>query len=182
MHCSSCEIELDRYLEGTLSPRRMAQIREHVNSCEPCRALLDEVKVVDALLFTTKPPVLPENFTFQIMAEVNAMPVPQARTHRLWSFLAVYSAAAWVATFIALVVTGTSPATLLALIGNAGHALATSIAAAFSIVPQTAPQLAAIGVLVLVVDAFLAAGVAFLYFTVRPRLAAALVTSRRAGS
>lgn len=182
MHCSSCEPELDRYLEGTLSPRRMAQIREHLASCASCQGLLDEVKVVDALLFTTDPPALPENFTFAVMADVNSLPVPQAPPHRFWSFLAVYSAAAWVATVVALVVTRTSPAVILGWLSNAYAATMHGIGVAFAAVPQTAPQVAALGIVVLMLDAIIAAGIAYYYFRVRPRFAAVPVASRRAGS
>src|SRR5579864_7491755 len=63
VRCSSCEPLLDRYVEGTLLPRTMAQVRTHVRDCDACRELLDELKAVDGLLFTTRVPELPQNFT-----------------------------------------------------------------------------------------------------------------------
>ncbi len=84
MHCSSCEPVLDRYLEGTLAPARMAQVAAHLKTCEPCTALLSEVKVVDALLFTTAVPELPQNFTFAVMAELQSMPAPRTGGTRIW--------------------------------------------------------------------------------------------------
>ena len=50
MRCSSCEPLLDRYIEGTLKARQMLDITEHLSECADCRELLDELKVIDALL------------------------------------------------------------------------------------------------------------------------------------
>ena len=181
MHCSSCEPLLDRYLEGTLPARRMADIRAHIASCEHCRALLDEVKVVDALLFTTKVPDLPHNFTFAVMAEVQSMPAVRASSHRVWSFLAIYSAAAWVAAILALAFTGTSPQAVLGLAATALTGIAGQIGGALAGAPHPTPALATFGFGVLALDAVLAALVGVLYFGVRPRLASAIAFSRRSG-
>jgi anti-sigma factor RsiW len=178
MHCSSCEPLLDRYVEGTLAPRRMIEIRRHVESCESCRGLLDELNVVDALLFTARSPELPVNFTFAVMAEVGAMPPPRRIHHPFWSFVAIYPAAAWVATIIAIAVTGANPARLLASagavlaqLGNAAGSFDATLAHNLS---HSMPLLAAFGFGVLAIDAALAAAVAAIYFGVRPRVAAIL--------
>ncbi|HET7815525.1 MAG TPA: zf-HC2 domain-containing protein [Candidatus Baltobacteraceae bacterium] len=181
MHCSSCEPLLDRYLEGTLPPRTLAAIAEHIGKCEHCSALLDEVKVVDALLFTTTVPELPQNFTFAVMAEVRDMPPVHAPSHALWSFLAIYSAAAWVAAVLAMALTGTRPGSVLAFAGHLVTGLSARVAQGFSLAPHAAPSLAAFGVVVLMLDAVLAGGIAVVYFGLRPRLAAVMATSRRSG-
>ena len=181
MHCSSCEPVLDRFLEGTLPPRRMADIAAHVKTCAHCRALLDEVKVVDALLFTTQVPDLPHNFTFAVMADVKTMPPVRAPGHRVWSFLALYSAAAWVALILAIAATGISPAMLAATTGARIQTFSAQASAAFGTVPQASPELAAFGFGILALDAALAALVAFFYFGVRPRLAAVVAAPRRSG-
>ena len=82
MRCSSCEPLLDRYLEGTLTPRGMIDTAAHIKSCGACARLVDEVKVVDALLFTTDVPELPANFTFAVMAEARSLPAPKPLRHR----------------------------------------------------------------------------------------------------
>lgn len=178
MRCSSCEPLLDRYIEGTLKPAQMRAIGEHLRTCEHCRGLMDEVKVIDGLLATTPVPELPQNFTFAVMAEVNSMPAPRARQHPVWSFLVLYSAAVWAAAVAGMVVTGTSPRTVLAAIG-AGLAKAGLVSAAFSStlsngLTHTMPGLAAFGFGVLVIDMAIACAFALLYFVVRPRLAARL--------
>jgi anti-sigma factor RsiW len=180
VRCSSCEPLLDRYLEGTLTPREMSDVTLHLKHCQGCSELLDELKSVDALLFTTRVPDLPENFTFAVMAEVGALPAPQAREHPLWSFLVLYCAAAWAAVVLGLALSKTSPVVLLQSIASALHsgvlanALAASVSEQFS---HMSPALAAFAFAMLLIDAVLAAAVALIYFNVRPRLAARLASS-----
>lgn len=186
MRCSSCEPLLDRYIEGTLTPRNMADVAAHLRGCDHCRALLDELKVVDGLLFTTRVPELPQNFTFAVMAEVNSMPARHARQHPVWSFLALYSAAAWVAVVAGMALTHTGPAVLIGFISSLlAHAGVVSSAAAAGVsrgFSHTVPTLAAFSAGVLVLDIAIAAAFAVLYFVVRPRLAAQLASSREAAS
>lgn len=184
MRCSSCEQRLDRYVEGTLTPRQMLDVSAHLRSCEHCRELLDELKVVDGLLFTTRTPELAPNFTFAVMAEVNALPAPRARQHPLWSFLVLYSAAAWVAVVAGLVLTGTAPSAVVGTITSALSKIGVLFGGAALSVSQglahTVPVLAAFSVGVLLIDVAIAFAFAVLYFVVRPRLAAQLASSSEA--
>jgi anti-sigma factor RsiW len=180
MRCSSCEPVLDRYIEGTLTPRQMIDISAHLRTCASCRELLQELKVVDGLLATTRVPDLAHNFTFAVMAEVRAMPAPRARAHPIWSFLVLYPAAAWVAVVLAMLLTGTSAG---AVIGGISSGLA-RIGVVSGAVSQTfshglghsTPTLAAFGAGVLVIDLALACAFALLYFVIRPRVAARLAS------
>jgi anti-sigma factor RsiW len=169
---------LDRYLEGTLKPAQMRAIAQHLHSCERCSALLDEVKMIDGLLATTRVSELPQNFTFAVMAELHSMPAPRARQHPVWSFLALYSAAVWAASVAGMVLTGTSPravlAALSAWLGQAGIATSAFNASLAHGFTESIPSLAAFGAGVLVIDVAMACAVALLYFVVRPRLAARL--------
>ncbi len=186
MRCSSCEALLDRYVEGALKPRQMADVTAHVRGCSNCRALIEELKVVDALLVTTRTPELAENFTFAVMADVQALPAPRAREHPFWSFLALYSAAAWVATIAGMALTGTTPNAVLTLVAM-GLSRAGVVSGSFAAnvshgLSHTFPSLAAFGIGVLLVDIAIAGAFALLYFVVRPRLAAQLAPSREAAS
>jgi anti-sigma factor RsiW len=178
VRCSSCEPLLDRYIEGTLKPAQMRAISEHVEECEHCRGLLEEVKMIDGLLATTRIPHLPENFTFAVMAEVGSMPAPRARQHPVWSFLVLYSAAVWAAAVAGMVLTGTGPATIIAAIGSAlgkaGIASAAFSSTLSQSLTQAMPGLAAFGFGVLIIDIAIACAFALIYFVVRPRLAARL--------
>lgn len=181
MRCSSCEPLLDRYVECTLNARQMRQIAAHLQSCESCRTLLAELRVVDGLLFTTAVPDLPENFTFAVMAEVNSMPVPRARQHPVWSFLALYCSAAWVAAVLGMAYTRTSPGVAASAIWNAlqnaGRAAGSVGVSTSQSLTHTMPGLAAFGFGVLLLDAVVAAAIAVVYVVVRPRLAARLASA-----
>lgn len=180
MRCSSCEPLLDRYVEGTLRAREMLAVRSHLDACERCRVLLEELKAIDGLLATAQGAELPPNFAFAVMAEVRAMPVHTARQHPIWSFLALYLPAAWVACVAAMAFTGTAPATVLSVVWGAlarAGEIAGVVAAGLSrSLAHTAP-LAAFGFGMLALDSLAALAVGLLYFVVRPRLAARLASS-----
>jgi anti-sigma factor RsiW len=180
VRCSSCEPLLDRYVEGTLKPPQMVAVTAHLRECAPCRALLDELKAIDGLLATTHASELPENFTFAVMAEARTLPAPRARQHPFWSFLILYSAAAWVAAVLALAITGTPPGAVigavsaaLARFGFVSGAVAATFSHGFS---HLTPTLAAFGAGVLVLDVAVACAFALLYFVIRPRVAARLAS------
>jgi anti-sigma factor RsiW len=179
MRCSSCSRLLDRYIDGTLRPRQMLDVTEHLRDCAACSELLHETKVVDGLLFTTEPAALPQNFTFAVMAEVNSMPAPRPCSHPVWSFIAVYPVAAWVAGVAAMAVTGTSPGEVLAFLSAAfSHAGAVNSAVwtAYGHRFNDAPALALFGFGTLLLDAVLGAAIAGFYLFLRPRLAATLAS------
>lgn len=158
----------------------MIDITAHLRECESCRDLLEELKNVDGLLATTGVPELPENFTFAVMAEAHSMPAPRARQHPVWSFLVLYSAAAWVAAVLSLVLTHTSPATVLSAISSAltrVGVLSSSISENIShSISHFTPTLAAFGAGVLAIDFAIGCAFALLYFVLRPRLAARLAS------
>ncbi len=164
----------------------MIAITAHLKTCASCRGLLEELKVVDGLLATTRTFELAENFTFAVMAEARSRPAPRARQHPVWSFLVLYSAAAWVATVLAMAVTGTPPAAVAGAISGALARLgffSDAMSESFSHgVAPLAPTLAVFGVGVLVVDVAIAAAFALLYFVIRPRLAARLVSVSESAS
>ncbi len=180
MHCSSCEKLLDRYLEGTLTPRQMIDISAHIGSCAACAHLLEEVKVIDALLFTTNVPELPANFTFAVMAEARSMPSPKPHQHRLLSFFTLYLAAAWIAAVALFIVSGTSLPKIGAAIAAAFGTLAKSFSGGAAGIAHGAPVLATFSVGVLTIDLTLAAAAAAVYFLIRPRLAAHLASASEA--
>ena len=186
MRCSSCEPLLDRYIECTLPPRQMAGIAQHLRTCASCNALLDELRAVDGLLFTTTVPDLPQNFTFAVMAEVNALPAPRARQHPVWSFLTLYLAAAWVAAVLGMAFSGTSPRTVMTavwnVLGGAAGTLGGLASSAAHGMGQTTPTLAAFGLGLLFLDMAVAGIIAVVYLVIRPRLAAHLVSASEASS
>lgn len=179
MRCSSCEPLLDRFLEGTLTPRQMAAVSSHVRSCDRCTSLLQEVRVVDALLASTKPVDIAPNFSFAVMAEVRSLPMIEPRRVSPWYGLSFYLVIAWIALGGAYAVFGGTPwlknsaAMLLvparetfAAIGGIAHGFGSALPIAISVVGA-----------VLVLDALLAGALVFFLRTIRPRLVASLARS-----
>jgi anti-sigma factor RsiW len=99
MRCSSCKLLLARYWERTLDSRQAARVEAHLRTCARCNKLLDEIKVVDALLVTTNAPELPADFTAAVMHATKA-PRPQRGRGLLWASIVAYVVLAWMVIFV----------------------------------------------------------------------------------
>ncbi len=180
MRCSSCEILLDRYVEATLPPRQMTAVSAHLKTCDTCAALVNELRVVDGLMSTTKSVDLPANFTFAVMAEARTMPVAVERRLSVWSLLIFYLVAAWIALSGGFALFGPRLAFLerafAPIWSGAGNIVAAIAGIAHGVGPA-APAVVAGVSFVLFVDVFLAGALIFFYRSVRPRLAAVLARS-----
>ena len=98
MSCSSVEALFEGYLDDTLAPAQRARLLAHVRGCGPCAGILEELRVVDALLASPRSVALPENFTFATMAEVRSMPRPHVSRAPIVAYLVSYLVAAWLLT------------------------------------------------------------------------------------
>ena len=171
MPCSSFEMLLDRYIEGTLPPAQMGSVAKHLRGCASCTHLLTELRVVDALLATTKPAELAPNFTFAIMAETRTMPAPRRRPRAPWPVLIGYLLCAW-ALVIGAFVFGFSAslrvfvAPAFAIAGNAGAAV---LGVAHG-VGATTPFGIGLGAGVFMLDVLLALGGIFAYRALHARI------------
>jgi anti-sigma factor RsiW len=96
MRCSSSRLLLDEYVDGALPSRKSALVAEHVAGCSECAALLEEVRVIDALLITPRKLEPAPNFTFKVMAEIRTLPRPRTHSgaHAL-TVVSAYLAFAW---------------------------------------------------------------------------------------
>lgn len=165
MHCSSCELLLDRYLQGTLPSSEMVAISQHLECCTSCSKLFDELRAIDGLLATARRVELPPNFTFAVMAGVRALPAPHTRVrHQLWKPIAVYLGLAWIAiAVIALLAAGGSLHGFAYQAAVAfGHASAALIGAAHAVGPAAPVVVSSVGVL-LSLDFVLIAAVFIFY-------------------
>jgi anti-sigma factor RsiW len=115
MRCSSSETLLDEYVEGTLSPRKAALVAKHVAACPSCARLLEEVRVIDALLIAPRRIELAANFTYKAMAEIRTLPPPRAHRSRPFVLLGSYLAFAWLAIGTYFIVGGESAHAALAV-------------------------------------------------------------------
>jgi anti-sigma factor RsiW len=182
VRCSWCEKQLDSYLEGTLPPRLVSSVEAHLRDCSACRAIIEQARVVDALLNTTRSPDLAPNFTFAVMAHVRELPISTVRSPLLIAWLSFYLVAAWIALSGAYALFGRYVPALAAPLRAAqtwlASLLATTSATAHAVAPL-APPVLLVGITALLVDAVLAIGVLVFYRTVRPRLAARLAPVER---
>jgi anti-sigma factor RsiW len=180
VRCSSCESLLDGYVTGSLTARRTADVTAHLRACAVCAALVEELKVIDALLATTKSPDLPANFTFAVMAHARSMPLPHARRFSMWMAGSFYVVAAWVAFAGWMFASGADSravfARAFASVTSALHPVATAIAGSSHAFGPNAVVFGATFSLVLSLDALALAGVVYFYRSVRPRLVAAVAT------
>jgi hypothetical protein len=93
--CSWCEERFERFLENDLTPAEHAGLRDHLDRCDDCRSLLEELRVVDALLLQPRTIEPAPNFTFKTMADVRAMPPPRVPPSPLPALLVCYLVAVW---------------------------------------------------------------------------------------
>ncbi|MGP6158870.1 MAG: anti-sigma factor family protein [Vulcanimicrobiaceae bacterium] len=95
MPCSSFEPLLAPYLDGALPPVDWVRLNAHLERCGACASLLDELRVIDGMLLTTRPVDPEPNFTFRVMTELNAFPAPRARRAPMLGVVAAYLVFSW---------------------------------------------------------------------------------------
>jgi anti-sigma factor RsiW len=93
--CSSSEALFERYLDDTLVPAQRARLLSHLDGCGRCKGVLEELRVVDALISSPRAIDLPENFTFATMAEVRSLPRPHLSPAPVVAYLVSFLVAAW---------------------------------------------------------------------------------------
>jgi anti-sigma factor RsiW len=171
MHCSSFEPLLDEYVDGALAPRDHALVAAHVAGCPNCAGLLEELRVIDALLLTPRTLDPAPNFTFKVMAEVRAMPAPVHHRVSPLPVIAAYLAFAWTAiAMLFYFARGAADGMLGALGRKAIHyreAFDGLAAATGHLFGPHVPSVTAAVFGLLVMDAFVAAAIVVFYFSRR---------------
>ncbi|HET6275267.1 MAG TPA: hypothetical protein VFE16_04925 [Candidatus Cybelea sp.] len=177
MRCSSCEPLLDAYLEATLRPRNARAIGEHVHSCAACAALLGELRVIDALLATARPPGVGAGFTAAVVSATHATRTRAPRRAPLGIALLLYLGIAWALT------------AAVALRAPAGQLFASATAmvrgdiaafgAAARVIAPAAPLAAATVTGILLLDLLLIGALFYGYRRFRPLIALYLVRGGR---
>ncbi|MBV8149924.1 MAG: zf-HC2 domain-containing protein [Candidatus Eremiobacteraeota bacterium] len=97
MRCETSENLFESLLDGTLAPRRRRELESHLEKCARCSSVLEELRVVDALLLTPRRLEPAVNFTYKVMAEARTLPRPVAPRFRWPSLLAIYLGLSWIA-------------------------------------------------------------------------------------
>jgi len=131
--CSWCEERFERFIDGLLYDAERARLLLHVDSCANCSGLLEELRVVDALLLGPRTVELPEDFTSATMADVREMALPCARHAPITASLVAYIVGAWALVAAAYLIAPdvvltagvnvvAASGTILAAIAGLGHA------------------------------------------------------------
>jgi len=106
VNCSSFESLVEHYFDGTLLPKERTDFALHLDRCNDCAMLFEEVRVVDALLLTPRKLDTAPNFTFKIMAEIGSLPQPVVAKPQIARWLVGYLAASWLAVSVACITAG----------------------------------------------------------------------------
>jgi hypothetical protein len=179
MRCSLCEPLLDDYLEASLSRRQMRDVTLHLQSCPACNVLLEELRVVDALLATARSPGrVGSDFTAAVVSATAAAPLCRSRRTAFWLPLLAYLFVAWaLLAFAALEAHGVAGvAQRLAAWGEGGSA---AIAAGLRAVAPATGIAAAAVTGVLLADLLLLAVIVYGYRRLRPVLSVYLARGSR---
>ena len=181
MRCSSSEARLDAFVDGVLPPLEQTRVAAHVDGCSECAALLQELRVIDALLLTPRVVVPAPNFTFKVMAEARSLPAPHARHALTASVIAAYLGFAWVAIALFFVLAGSSARSAVAALTQGGLRAGDSLVALGGAASHLFGRYqlgvtAAVGG-ILTLDLVVAAAAVLIYTVVRPRLAASIARS-----
>jgi predicted anti-sigma-YlaC factor YlaD len=179
MRCSSCEPLLAAYLEASLTRKRGAEVARHLRGCSSCAGLLHELRVIDALLETARPPgsVAPD-FTASVVTAAGVTPPPRSgRRVPLGPALLAYLALAWTVLFAGL--RSNAFAGLAAALANSErHGLAALAVGMRALAPAT-PLAAALMTGVLLLDVLLLCAIAYVYRRMRPLMALYLTRGSR---
>ena len=170
------------YLDGELTQFELDSYEAHLGSCAECENMLERIRNVDGLLVTGRPLEAAPNFTFKVMAEVRAMPVPRVHRHPTFAVLASYLVFAWTCIGLLYALRRPTADAILAFLGTSAHRLA-SCAAALGVAASHVFGQHTVGVtasvfFVLVLDLALAAALAGVHTFAHARAAVRLRESR----
>jgi hypothetical protein len=174
MNCSSAEALFDPFLDGELAAAQHGGLVAHVDRCADCRGVLEELRVVDALLIQPRHVELAPNFTFATMAEARALRAPQPDRPPIRAYLVSYLAGAWLMAGAGLLL---APQMMHALAGTTldiARSIADAVGGLGAVIARLFDRdgnvLTALLGGLLVLDAVLVAAFGFALKYVRPRL------------
>jgi anti-sigma factor RsiW len=184
MRCSSFEPSLDAFVDGALAPPQRARVLAHVDSCDRCRLLVEELRVVDALLLSPRRLEPAANFTFKAMAEVRGLHRPHVRRFPALAVFATYLVFAWTMIVLWLAFGSTAARQTLSFaevaLARYGAGFAGLAASTSKLFGHATPGVTVLMGVILLLDACALAAVAFIYGVVRPRIAAHIAGSSEA--
>ncbi len=174
MNCNSSEALFEAYLDDVLLPAQRARLLGHLRACGRCTGVLEELRVVDALLVSPRSLALPANFTFATMAEVRSSPRPHTSQAPVVAYLVSYLAAAWLLTGAGFLLAATTVRAFGETALDASAQLARTFGALLHAGGRLAGDFGSLGTVLggaIVLDVVLIAALVFGLRVVGPRLA-----------
>lgn len=83
MKCHSVQMNITSYVEHSLHPIRMNEIKQHLEECEECREWYYDVLELEQMWNDPSLPALKEDLAHTVMAIINTKPNPYRRHFRL---------------------------------------------------------------------------------------------------
>jgi hypothetical protein len=157
----------------------MRDVAHHVRRCRLCEGFLNELRVVDALLWTARSPAtVGSDFTAAVVLATRSAAPRAVRRRSFWLPLGAYLALAWVVAGFAVMRAGDLTALAAGSVLSVERALLAIEAAMRALAPATALVAAAVTA-VLLLDLFLLGAMFFGYRRLRPLLALYLARGSR---
>jgi anti-sigma factor RsiW len=121
MSCKDYSQAIAEFVDGALDPARQRELERHVEGCAACRALIADLKSIQAAAFTLDRRELPPHILPALKARLREEPLPSSRGTLLAFPRSRAATAAWMAAAAALLFITT--AAVWSLIGpaNARH-------------------------------------------------------------
>ena len=83
-YCEDFAALLDPYIDGELSPEETARVREHLRSCDGCRAYVQAALTMRDAFPEAEDTEVPEGFAEGVMAAIRADAAPRKRPRSRW--------------------------------------------------------------------------------------------------
>jgi anti-sigma factor RsiW len=174
VRCSSSERLLVDFVEGALPPLRRSRLVAHLDGCERCSELLQELRVIDALLLQPRLLDPAPNFTFKTLAEARSLGRPRVDRGSTLGIVVTYLAFAWTIIGVWLLLGGTSARQTLASSGTAlvdRGGLTALLDATSRLFGHATPGVTALMAGIVAIDVVAGVVLAVVYAAARPQLA-----------
>ena len=83
-YCEEFAALLDPYIDNELSPEETARVREHLRTCDGCRAYVQAALLMRDAFPEAEDAVVPEGFAEGVMAAIRADAAPRKRPRSRW--------------------------------------------------------------------------------------------------
>ena len=108
MSCQDYSDAIAEFVDGALDPSAQRDLERHVEGCPACRALVADLKSIQAAAFTLDRVELPQHLLPAVRARIASEPLPSARGRFLAFPTSRHARIAWVSAAAALLMVTTA--------------------------------------------------------------------------